>query len=107
MPALLKICLIALSGIVAAVVAAHAQGRSVSPPEQIVVSYPSKSITNFPILETARQKGFFQREGLHVSLVYIRGGLDIKTLLTNDPTLRWAVPLQLPRLLQARHCALF
>jgi len=52
--------------------------------EPIVVSYPSKSITNFPILETARQKGFFQREGLQVSLVYIRGGLDIKTLLTND-----------------------
>jgi NitT/TauT family transport system substrate-binding protein len=71
-----------LSVIVAAAVHVHAQ--SVAPPETIVVSYPSKSITNFPILETARQKGFFQREGLHVSLVYIRGGLDIKTLLTND-----------------------
>jgi NitT/TauT family transport system substrate-binding protein len=77
-----KICLFALSVIVAAAVHVHAQ--SVAPPETIVVSYPSKSITNFPILETARQKGFFQREGLHVSLVYIRGGLDIKTLLTND-----------------------
>jgi NitT/TauT family transport system substrate-binding protein len=59
-------------------------GQSVPTAEKIVVSYPSKSITNFPILETARQKGFFQREGLQVSLVYIRGGLDIKTLLTND-----------------------
>ena len=84
MPASFKTCLFVLSGIVAAVVATHAQGQSVAPAEKIVVSYPSKSITNFPILETARQKGFFQREGLHVSLVYIRGGLDIQTLLTND-----------------------
>ena len=61
-----------------------AHGQVSQPAEKIVVSYPSKSITNFPILETARQKGFFQREGLSVSLVYIRGGLDIKTLLTND-----------------------
>ena len=66
------------------VFATHAQGQIAAPLEKIVVSYPSKSITNFPILETARQKGFFQKEGLHVSLVYIRGGLDIKTLLTND-----------------------
>jgi NitT/TauT family transport system substrate-binding protein len=64
--------------------AAAAHGQSAPPGEKIVVSYPSKSITNFPILETARQKGFFQRQGLQVSLVYIRGGLDIKTLLTND-----------------------
>jgi NitT/TauT family transport system substrate-binding protein len=84
MPALGRICLIALNAIVAAVLAAGAQGQSGSPAEKIVVSYPSKSITNFPILETARQKGFFQREGLQASLVYIRGGLDIKTLLTND-----------------------
>jgi hypothetical protein len=84
MPTSFKICLFALSGMVAAVVATQAQGQSVSVPEKIVVSYPSKSITNFPILETARQKGFFQREGLQVSLVYIRGGLDIQTLLTND-----------------------
>ena len=84
MPVSFNTCLFVLSGIVAAVVATHAQGQSVAPAEKIVVSYPSKSITNFPILETARQKGFFQREGLHVSLVYIRGGLDIQTLLTND-----------------------
>lgn len=79
-----KICLFALSAIVIFVFATYARGQSAAPLEKIVVSYPSKSITNFPILETARQKGFFQKEGLHVSLVYIRGGLDIKTLLTND-----------------------
>ena len=84
MTASFKICLFALSGIVTFVFAMRAQGQSAAPLEKIVVSYPSKSITNFPILETARQKGFFQKEGLHVSLVYIRGGLDIKTLLTND-----------------------
>jgi NitT/TauT family transport system substrate-binding protein len=84
MPALFKIGLIALNGLVAAVITATVHGQTVSAPEKIVVSYPSKSITNFPILETARQKGFFQREGIHVSLVYIRGGLDIKTLLTSD-----------------------
>ncbi|HSE86135.1 MAG TPA: ABC transporter substrate-binding protein [Candidatus Binatia bacterium] len=52
--------------------------------EKLVVSYPSKSITNFPILETARQRGFFQREALNVSAVYMRGGIDIKALLTGD-----------------------
>lgn len=84
MPASFKIFLFGLVGIVAFVFATHAQGQSVAGHEKIVVSYPSKSITNFPILETARQKGFFQNEKLQVSLVYIRGGLDIKTLLTND-----------------------
>jgi NitT/TauT family transport system substrate-binding protein len=52
--------------------------------DKVVVSYPSKSITNFPILETAKQKGFFQKEGLNVSAVYMRGGIDIKALLTGD-----------------------
>jgi NitT/TauT family transport system substrate-binding protein len=54
------------------------------PAEKVVVSYPSKSITNFPILETAKQKGFFQKEALNVSVVYMRGGIDIKALLTGD-----------------------
>lgn len=73
-----------ISGLVGSVGAAPVLGQNVASLEKIVVSYPSKSITNLPILETARRKGFFQREGLQVSLVYIRGGLDIKTLLTND-----------------------
>src|SRR5436853_4168250 len=58
----------------------HAQTTT----DKVVVSYPSKSITNFPILETARQKGFFQKEVLNVSVVYMRGGIDIKALLTGD-----------------------
>jgi ABC-type nitrate/sulfonate/bicarbonate transport system substrate-binding protein len=58
----------------------HAQSTT----DKVVVSYPSKSITNFPILETARQKGFFQKEALNVSVVYMRGGIDIKALLTGD-----------------------
>jgi NitT/TauT family transport system substrate-binding protein len=84
MPVPMRMWSIVLCWIVAPLAAAETQGQSVPPPEKLVVSYPSKSITNFPILETARQKGFFQRENLQVSLVYIRGGLDIKTLLTND-----------------------
>lgn len=58
--------------------------RAQAAAEKVVVSYPSKSITNFPILETARQKGFFQKEALNVSIVYMRGGIDIKALLTGD-----------------------
>ncbi len=60
---------------------ATAQG---SPLQNVVVSYPSKSITSFPILDTARRKGFFQQQGLNVSLVYMRGGLDIKAVFTGD-----------------------
>jgi NitT/TauT family transport system substrate-binding protein len=82
MPALFQIFRIALVGVSALASAVPAGAQSAG--EKIVVSYPSKSITNFPILETARQKGFFQRQGLQVALIYIRGGLDIKTLLTND-----------------------
>jgi NitT/TauT family transport system substrate-binding protein len=52
--------------------------------QNVVVSYPSKSITSFPILETARRKGFFQQQGLNVNLVYMRGGLDIKAVVTGD-----------------------
>jgi NitT/TauT family transport system substrate-binding protein len=66
------------------VVAPPARGQSVATPEKIVVSYPSKSITSFPILETAQRKGLFQREALNVSAVYMRGGIDIKALLTGD-----------------------
>jgi ABC-type nitrate/sulfonate/bicarbonate transport system substrate-binding protein len=58
--------------------------RAQAAAEKVVVSYPSKSITNFPILETAKQRGFFQKEGLNVSAVYMRGGIDIKALLTGD-----------------------
>jgi ABC-type nitrate/sulfonate/bicarbonate transport system substrate-binding protein len=63
---------------------ARAQAPAATPAEKIMVSYPSKSITSFPILETARQKGFFQREGLNASIIYVRGGIDIKALVTGD-----------------------
>ncbi|HEY1232614.1 MAG TPA: ABC transporter substrate-binding protein [Candidatus Binatia bacterium] len=53
-------------------------------PDRVVVSYPSKSITNFPILETAQRRGFFRKENLDVSVVYMRGGIDIKAIITGD-----------------------
>jgi len=55
-----------------------------TPSDKVVVSYPSKSITNFPIMETGQRRGFYQKENLSVSLVYMRGGIDIKALLTGD-----------------------
>ena len=73
--------------VLAAVVCVFSDARSIraqAPVNKVVVSYPSKSITNFPILETAKQKGFFQKEALSVSVVYMRGGIDIKALLTGD-----------------------
>jgi NitT/TauT family transport system substrate-binding protein len=60
---------------------AHAQTTS---SDKVVVSYPSRSITNFPILETGQRRGFYQKENLSVSIVYMRGGIDIKALLTGD-----------------------
>jgi NitT/TauT family transport system substrate-binding protein len=56
----------------------------VAAPDKVVVSYPSKSITSFPILETAQRRGLFRNENLSVSAVYMRGGIDIKALLTGD-----------------------
>ena len=53
-------------------------------PDRVVVSYPSKSITSFPILETAQRHGFFRKENLDVSVVYMRGGIDIKAIITGD-----------------------
>ena len=53
-------------------------------PDRVVVSYPSKSITSFPILETAQRRGFFRKENLDVSIVYMRGGIDIKAIITGD-----------------------
>lgn len=52
--------------------------------DKVVVSYPSKSITNFPIIETGIRRGFYQKENLQVNPVYMRGGIDIKALLTGD-----------------------
>src|SRR5258705_6582373 len=67
--------------IIVSIAAANARGQTL---QNVVVSYPSKSITSFPILETARRKGFFQQQGLNVNLVYMRGGLDIKAVVTGD-----------------------
>lgn len=55
-----------------------------SAPDKVVISYPSKSITNFPIIETGVKRGFYQKENLNVNAVYMRGGIDIKALLTGD-----------------------
>lgn len=63
---------------------ASAARAQVSAPDKVVVSYPSKSITNFPILETGQKRGFYQKENLGVNAVYMRGGIDIKALLTGD-----------------------
>ena len=76
------LALFALSSPLMTAGAAFAQ--TIAPPEKVVVSYPSKSITSFPILETAQRRGFFQKENLSVSAVYMRGGIDIKALLTGD-----------------------
>lgn len=60
------------------------RSQSIVASDRVVVSYPSKSITSFPILETAQRRGFFRRENLDVSAVYMRGGIDIKAVLTGD-----------------------
>ena len=52
--------------------------------EKVVVSYPSKSLTSFLIPEIARQRGFFLAEGIEVNLIYVRGAIDIKALVTGD-----------------------
>lgn len=52
--------------------------------ERITLCYPSRSLTSFLIPEVARQKGFFQSEGLDANLIYVRGGIDIKALVTGD-----------------------
>jgi NitT/TauT family transport system substrate-binding protein len=78
----IKHILFAILSILAATPSAQSQGSL--PADRVVVSYPSKSITSFPILETAQRRGFFQKENLNVSAVYMRGGIDIKALLTGD-----------------------
>lgn len=64
--------------------AADARSQGSAAPDRVVVSYPSKSITSFPILETAQRRGFFRKENLDVSVVYMRGGIDIKAVITGD-----------------------
>ena len=67
---------------------AEAWSQVSAAPDRVVVSYPSKSITSFPILETAQRRGFFRRENLDVSAVYMRGGIDIKAVITGDADFR-------------------
>jgi ABC-type nitrate/sulfonate/bicarbonate transport system substrate-binding protein len=52
--------------------------------EKVVVSYPSRSLTSFLIPEIARQRGFFLAEGIEANLIYVRGAIDIKALVTGD-----------------------
>jgi NitT/TauT family transport system substrate-binding protein len=78
---------VSLSALIAVFLIAHqaeTQGLAPTPLEKVATSYPSRSITSLPILETARQKGFFQREGLNASILYVRGGIDINALITGD-----------------------
>jgi NitT/TauT family transport system substrate-binding protein len=82
MLARLEYLLLALLVVIAMTPDAPSQGGVA--PDRVVVSYPSKSITSFPILETAQRRGFFRRENLDVSAVYMRGGIDIKAVLTGD-----------------------
>jgi ABC-type nitrate/sulfonate/bicarbonate transport system substrate-binding protein len=82
MLARLEYLLLALLVVIAMTADAPSEG-SVTP-DRVVVSYPSKSITSFPILETAQRRGFFRRENFDVSAVYMRGGIDIKAVLTGD-----------------------
>ena len=37
------------------------RSQSIGASDRVVVSYPSKSITSFPILETAQRRGFSGR----------------------------------------------
>ena len=77
-----KYVLFALVGVLP--VTRNAYGQLTPSPDRVIVSYPSKSITSFPILETAQRRGFFQKENLSVSAGYMRGSIDIKALLTGD-----------------------
>ena len=52
--------------------------------EKVVVCYPSRSLTSFLIPEIARQRGFFLAEGIEANLIYVRGAIDIKALVTGD-----------------------
>jgi sulfonate transport system substrate-binding protein len=70
-----------LLGIVAMTDVTWSQGVA---PDRVVVSYPSKSITSFPILETAQRRGFFRRENLDVSVVYVCAAVSIKAVITGD-----------------------
>jgi NitT/TauT family transport system substrate-binding protein len=84
---MIKRIYVSLSALILVFLIAHqarAQGPASTSPEKVAASYPSRSITSFPILETARQKGFFQREGLNASIIYVRGGIDINALITGD-----------------------
>ena len=52
--------------------------------EKTIVSYPSRSLTSFIIPEIARQRGFYLAEGIEANLIYVRGAIDIKALVTGD-----------------------
>lgn len=62
---------------------AFAQGSV--PAEKVLISYQAKTMTSYFIPEVARQKGFFQKEGLDVQMLYIRGGqIDISALISGQ-----------------------
>jgi len=51
--------------------------------ENVKVGIPSLTVTMMP-LAVARERGFFQQEGLSVDLVLIPAALNIKLLLSGD-----------------------
>ena len=54
-----------------------------SPPEKVVITYPSRSIASID-LYIARDLGFFREEGLEADLVQIRGNVAISAALTGQ-----------------------
>lgn len=73
---------LALSGAIILANSTQAQTRSAT--EKIVISYPSRSLSAFFLLQVAWQKGFFKEEGLDANPIYVRGGIDLKAIISGD-----------------------
>ena len=65
----------------AASAAAVAYGQT--PPDKIVITYPSRSIASID-LYIAQERGFFRQEGLAADVVQVRGNIAVTALFSGD-----------------------
>ena len=57
--------------------------RAITPPEKIVITYPSRSIASID-LYIAQERGFFRQEGLPADVVQVRGNIAVTALLSGE-----------------------
>ena len=74
-----------LAALLSALAPANSLAQGTTALGKILITYQAKTITSYFIPAVAKERGFFQKEGLDAQLLYIRGGrIDVVALVSGQ-----------------------